>query len=268
MRVTGKRHPYLSRYRVGFDSEGRIEALALDLYSDGGCAADLSSAVMERSMLHADNAYFIPNIAVSGTVCRTNLPSNTAFRGFGGPQGIAAIENVIEEIAAYLGIDALDVSQAQLLRRPGRDTTHYGAGGRQQYAACLASTGWPRRRSTRVDATEIARFNAASRTHLRGLALMPVKFGISFTRRTLNQGNALVNIYLDGTIQVSTGGTEMGQGLNTKIRQIVADAVRVADRCGPRHADLDREEQQHLADGRLGEHRPERDGRALRAARP
>ena len=107
MRITGKRHPYLSRYRAGFRHDGRIEALSLELYSDGGCACDLSLAVMERSMLHADNAYFIPHFAVSGTVCRTNLPPNTAMRGFGGPQGIAAIENVIEEVAAYLGIDAL-----------------------------------------------------------------------------------------------------------------------------------------------------------------
>ena len=132
MRVTGKRHPYLSRYKVGFDSDGRIDALALDLYSDGGCAADLSLAVMERSMLHADNAYFIPHLAVSGTVCRTNFPSNTAMRGFGGPQGIAAIENIIEEIAALPGPRCVPRTAEELLRRrrarhhplrPGRSRT-------------------------------------------------------------------------------------------------------------------------------------------------
>ena len=223
MRVTGKRHPYLSRYKAGFDSEGRIAALALELYSDGGCAADLSLAVMERSMLHAENAYFIPHFAVSGTVCRTNLPSNTAMRGFGGPQGIAAIENIIEEIAAHLGLDAFLVRQRNCYGGAGRETTHYGQVVSNNTLPVildrLAETAdYVRRREAAT------RFNAVSRTHLRGLALTPVKFGISFTRRTLNQGSALVNIYRDGTIQVSTGGTEMGQGLNTKIRQVVADA--------------------------------------------
>ncbi len=233
MRVTGKRHPYLCRYRAGFGSDGRIGALTVDLYSDGGAAADLSLAVMERSMLHVDNAYFIPDIAVSGTVCRTNLPSNTAMRGFGGPQGIAAIENVIEEIAAHLEIDALEVRRRNCYGGPGRDTTPYGQVVTNNTLPVLLdrlaeTADYTRRRD------EIGRSNAASRTRLRGLALTPVKFGISFTRRTLNQANALVNIYLDGTIQVSTGGTEMGQGLNTKIRQIVAaefavplEAVRV-----------------------------------------
>jgi xanthine dehydrogenase molybdopterin binding subunit/xanthine dehydrogenase small subunit len=222
MRVTGKRHPYLSRYKVGFDSDGRIEALTLDLYADGGCAADLSLAVMERSMLHTDNAYFIPHFAVSGTVCRTNLPSNTAMRGFGGPQGIAAVENIIEEIAAYLGLDGFEVRRRNCYGGEGRNTTHYGQLVSNNTLPVildrLAETAeYARRRNA------ITRFNMSSQTKLRGLALTPVKFGISFTRRTLNQGNALVNIYRDGTIQVSTGGTEMGQGLNTKIGQIVAD---------------------------------------------
>ncbi len=126
MRVTGKRHPYLSRYKVGFTSDGRIEALELALYSDGGCSTDLSLAVMDRSLFHADNAYFVPNIAVTGTVCRTNLPSNTAMRGFGAPQAIAAIEHVIEEIAAHLDLDPLDVRQQNCYGGAGRDTTHYG----------------------------------------------------------------------------------------------------------------------------------------------
>ncbi len=221
MRVTGKRHPYLCRYQVGCTAVGRIEALILDLYSDGGCAADLSLAVMERSLLHADNAYFIANFAATGTVCRTNLPSNTAMRGFGAPQGIAAIENVIEEVAAYLGLDAFDVRRENCYGGPGRDTTPYGEVVSNNTLPIildrLAETSeYARRRA------EALRFNATSGSHLRGLALVPVKFGISFTRRVLNQASALVNIYLDGTIQVSTGGTEMGQGLNTKIRQLVA----------------------------------------------
>jgi xanthine dehydrogenase large subunit len=223
MQVTGKRHPYLSRYRVGFTSEGRIEGLTLDLYSDGGFSADLSLSVMERSMLHADNAYYLPHVAITGTVCRTNHPSNTAMRGFGAPQGIAAIENVIEEIAAELGIDALDVRRRNLYGEPGRDLTPYGQVVRNSTLPRIldelaATADYASRRM------EAVTFNATSRTHLRGLALTPVKFGISFTRRTLNQANALVNIYLDGTIQVSTGGAEMGQGLFTKLRQIVAGA--------------------------------------------
>jgi xanthine dehydrogenase large subunit len=222
MRVTGKRHPYLSIYKAGFDSAGQIEAVTLELYSDGGCAADLSLAVMDRSLLHADNAYFIPHFAVSGTVCRTNRPPNTAMRGFGAPQGIAAIENVIEEVAAYLSLDALEVRRRNCYGCAGRDITPYGQVVSQNTLPRVIDrlaemADYARRRA------EAARWNAASPTHLRGLALTPVKFGISFTRRTLNQASALVNIYLDGTVQVSTGGTEMGQGLATKIRQLVAD---------------------------------------------
>ena len=223
MQVTGKRHPYLARYRVGFTGEGVITALEMNLYSDGGCAFDLSLAVMERSMLHAENAYYIPDVTIRGTVCRTNLPSNTAFRGFGGPQGIAAMECVIEEVATGLGLDPLDVRRRNLYGGPGRNVTPYGqilpgVNTLPEVVDGLADSSDYRRRREAV-----ATFNVSSSSYLKGLALTPVKFGISFTRRTLNQGNALVNIYLDGTLQVSTGGTEMGQGLNTKIRQLVAD---------------------------------------------
>jgi xanthine dehydrogenase large subunit len=227
MQVTGKRHPYLARYRVGFTAEGLITALEMDLHSDGGCAFDLSLAVMERSMLHAENAYYIPDIIIRGTVCRTNLPSNTAFRGFGGPQGIAAIEAVIEDVATRLGLDPLDVRRRNLYGGTGRDITPYGqvlpgVNTLPEVVDGLAGSSEYRRRREAVRA-----FNTSSRSYLKGLALTLVKFGISFTRRTLNQGNALVNIYLDGTVQVSTGGTEMGQGLNTKIRQLVADQFAI-----------------------------------------
>ena len=223
MRVTGKRHPYLASYRVGFTDGGLITALEMDLHSDGGCAFDLSLAVMERSMLHAENAYYIPDITIRGTVCRTNLPSNTAFRGFGGPQGIAAMEAVIEDVATRLGLDPFDVRRRNLYGGPGRDVTPYGqrlpgVNTLPEVVDGLAGSSEYRRRREAIAAS-----NASSPSYLKGLALTPVKFGISFTRRTLNQGNALVNIYLDGTLQVSTGGTEMGQGLNTKIRQLVAD---------------------------------------------
>jgi xanthine dehydrogenase large subunit len=221
MRVTGKRHPYLARYKVGFDGDGRITALIVSLASDGGASADLSLAVMERSMLHVDNAYYLPDVEITGVVCKTNLPPNTAFRGFGGPQGIAVIETILEEIASALGIDALDVRTRNLYGPAPRDITPYCQVVRNHTLPKVLdrlaeSSGYRERRR------EVNAFNATSRAELKGLALSLVKFGISFTRRTLNQGNALVNVYLDGTIQVSTGGTEMGQGLNTKIAQLVA----------------------------------------------
>lgn len=225
MQATGKRHPYRARYRVGFTGEGIITALEVELHSDGGCAFDLSLAVMERSMLHADNAYFLPDVTIRGTVCRTDLPSNTAFRGFGGPQGIAAIESAIEEVATHLGLDPLDVRRRNLYGGPGRDVTPYGQAIPPPNTLPDVLDRLEATSDYRARRAAVAEFNASSRTYAKGLALTPVKFGISFTRRTLNQANALVNIFLDGTVQVSTGGTEMGQGLSTKIRRVVADAL-------------------------------------------
>ncbi|MGD0463404.1 MAG: xanthine dehydrogenase molybdopterin binding subunit [Tepidisphaeraceae bacterium] len=226
MRFTGKRHPFKVVYRAGFSREGIITALDTKLYSNGGCSTDLSIAVMERAMLHGDNAYFIPNISIEGRICRTNLPSNTAFRGFGGPQGVAGIENVIEEIAQALGIDALDVRQANCYGTEDRNTTPYGQIVRNNTLPVLFSS---LRRDCDYDSRRqrVRQFNAESSTHLRGMALSPVKFGISFTRRTMNQANALVNIYLDGSVIVSTGATEMGQGINTRVRQIVAEELGI-----------------------------------------
>jgi xanthine dehydrogenase large subunit len=222
MTVTGKRHPFLAQYQVGFTADGLITGLKTGLYSNGGFSADLSLAVMERAMLHGENAYYIPHVEITGTVCRTNLPSNTAFRGFGGPQAVAAIENIIEEIAAHLRIDAYEVRRLNCYGIDDRNVTPYHQvivdNTLPAIFEQLVETSQYHQRRAAVQA-----FNSASRTHLKGIALTPVKFGISFTRRTLNQANALVNIYVDGTIQVSTGGTEMGQGLNTKIGQLVAD---------------------------------------------
>ena len=241
MRCTGKRHPFKSFYRVGFDNDGRIRALDLELFSNGGCSLDLSMAVLERAMLHSDNAYFIENFRVTGRICKTNLPSNTAFRGFGGPQGVATIENVIEEIARKIGIDTLDVRRRNLYGTPplpleegrgeglaeARSVTPYGQIVRNNtlprlFDELTRTSDYSRRRE------EITQFNAASRTQLRGLSMTAVKFGISFTRRTLNQANALVNIYTDGTVMVSTGATEMGQGVNTRVRQLVADELGIS----------------------------------------
>lgn len=226
MAITGKRHPFKSWYKVGFDDTGRITAFTVDHYSDGGCSTDLSPSVLERAMLHSDNAYYLPNARITGRVCKTNFPSNTAFRGFGGPQGVAVIENVMEEIAQVLGRDALDVRRANLYDGPGRDTAPYGQIVRNNVLPPLVdrlrlTSDYDRRRGA-IDTA-----NAADGDLLRGLAMTMVKFGISFTKRTLNQANALVNIYLDGTVLVSTGGTEMGQGVNTRVRQLVADDLGI-----------------------------------------
>jgi xanthine dehydrogenase large subunit len=226
MRFTGKRHPFKIIYRAGFTRHGLITALDLDLYSNGGCSSDLSFAVLERAMLHSDNAYYLPNIQVTGRVCKTNLPSNTAFRGFGGPQGVAGIENIIEEIATTLGIDSLEVRQVNCYGIDQRNLTPYGQIVRnnvlpQLFAQLRQECDYVARRIS------VAKFNAESPAHLRGLSLTPVKFGISFTRRTLNQANALVNIYVDGSVLVSTGATEMGQGVNTRVRQIVAEELGI-----------------------------------------
>ncbi|SUZ89332.1 uncharacterized protein METZ01_LOCUS42186, partial [marine metagenome] len=227
MRSTGKRHPYKIHYKAAFTSEGKITGVKFDIYSNGGAAADLSTAIMERTLFHSENAYFIPNLVFNGTICKTNFPPNTAFRGFGGPQGMANIENVIQEIAIYLKKDALEVRRLNCYSHHERNVTPYGQIVQNhilpEIIDQLAKTSEYRKRMTGVE-----EFNRQSTTHLRGLALTPMKFGISFTTKFLNQGNALVNVYKDGTVQVSTGGTEMGQGLNTKIRQLVADEFAIS----------------------------------------
>ena len=227
MRYTGKRHPFQSRWSVGFDSAGRITALSIELYANAGCACDVSPAILERAMLHSDNAYYLPNFRVTGRLCKTNLPSNTAFRGFGGPQGVINIENIIEEIALFLGKDALDVRQTNCYGVNERNITPYGQHVNNNTLPRLFSE---LRQSSEYDRRqhEITAFNAASPTHVRGLSMTAVKFGISFTTKMLNQANALVHIYTDGSVMVSTGGTEMGQGLNTRLRQIVADELGVS----------------------------------------
>jgi xanthine dehydrogenase large subunit len=227
MRYTGKRHPFKIVYRAGFTNGGHITALDVQLYSNGGCSSDLSFAVLERAMLHSDNAYYLPNISLTGRVCKTNLPSNTAFRGFGGPQGVAGIENIMEEIAIALGRDAIEIRRANCYGTGERNLTPYGQIVQNNtlpelFDSIRSESNYDARRS------EIAEFNASSPVQLRGMAISPVKFGISFTRRTLNQANALVNIYLDGSVMVSTGATEMGQGVNTRIRQIVAEELGVS----------------------------------------
>ena len=195
MVITGKRHQYQTDYRVAFDDEGNLLAAEFDFYSNGGAFADLSTSVMERTMLHADNAYFVPQLRVTGQVCRTNLPPNTAFRGFGGPQGLAVIENCMQEIAQVVGRDAFEVRQQNLYRDGDleRSITQYGQVVRDHVLhetfEQLAKSSDYRQRLEAVH-----QFNQSSRTHVKGIALSPVKFGISFTTKFLNQANALVNV--------------------------------------------------------------------------
>jgi len=226
MCVTGKRHEYLTRWEVGFDREGRIQAVRYEYFSNGGAATDLSPAVLERTLLHADNAYYFPNVELTGRICFTNLPPNTAFRGFGGPQSMAVTENVMESIAQHLELDAIDVRTANLYGVKTRNVTPYGQVFNKNhlpeiFEELTATSQYRERRK------QIAELNSQSRTEVRGLALTGMKFGISFTSKFLNQGNALVNVYTDGTVQVSTGATEMGQGVNIKIRQLVADEFAI-----------------------------------------
>jgi xanthine dehydrogenase large subunit len=224
--LTGKRHPYLARYEAGFSADGRIEALRLWLYSDGGWSLDLSEPVMWRSLFHCDNAYHLPAVDATGRVCRTHKTSQTAFRGFGGPQAMLAIEEILSQAAARLGLPADEMRERNLYREG--DTTHYGQAVREAerirhiWQQVKDTSGFARRRA------EIAAFNAGQVHVKRGLAITPVKFGISFTATLFNQAGALVLLYRDGSVQVNHGGTEMGQGLFTKIRQIAADTLGVA----------------------------------------
>ena len=225
MIITGKRNPFRIEYQCGFDTDGRIIAMDAMLHADGGAYADLSTAIMERAMLHCDNAYFIPNMRVRGQVCRTNFHPHTAFRGFGGPKGVALIESVIEDIARIVGRDALDVRMLNCYG-PGQDMTPYGQRVEDNHLPELFAT-LTERCAYRARRAEIAAWNSDRVRnpdgHPRGLSLTAVKFGISFTTRFLNQGNALVNLHRDGTVQVSTGAVEMGQGVNTRIAAIVAE---------------------------------------------
>ncbi|MFN3305059.1 MAG: molybdopterin cofactor-binding domain-containing protein, partial [Roseateles sp.] len=218
--ITGRRHGFDYRWDVGFDADGRILAADIELVSNAGHSADLSAPVMARALCHFDNAYWLPHVAMHGFCARTNTQSNTAFRGFGGPQGAIAIEMILDGVARRLGLDGTQVRQRNFYA-PGRDITPYGQQVEELHAQALtarllASSRYAERRA------EIAAFNASSRVLKKGLAFTPVKFGISFNVAHLNQAGALVHVYTDGSVLVNHGGTEMGQGLNTKVAQVVA----------------------------------------------
>ena len=222
MMLTGHRHPFLARFKVGFDAAGRLLAARIHLYSNGGWAMDLSQAVTDRALFHLDNAYYIPAVEFRGQVAKTNLSSNTAFRGFGGPQGMVVIEEILDRVARRVGLAPEVVRERNLYHGKGRtNTTHYGLeiGDnriRTIWRQLKQSSDFARRREA------LARWNAAQPHCKRGLAMTPVKFGISFTVTHLNQAGAFVLVYQDGTAQVNHGGTEMGQGLHTNMAAIAA----------------------------------------------
>ncbi|MEZ0171722.1 xanthine dehydrogenase molybdopterin binding subunit [Microvirga sp. TS319] len=225
--LTGKRHDFRCDWRVGFDGEGRIQGYGVDLLARCGYSADLSAGVVDRAMFHADNAYWMPAVHVASRRLKTNTVSNTAFRGFGGPQGMLAIEHVMDQIAWATGRDPLDVRYANFYR-PGENLTPYGMEVEEtdtlrNLVRMLEETSEYRERRK-----EIAAFNAASPIMKRGIALTPVKFGISFTLTHMNQAGALVHVYQDGSVHLNHGGTEMGQGLYIKVAQVVAEEFGIA----------------------------------------
>ncbi len=226
-KITGKRHPFYSTYKIGFDRKGKIIAYQVDLNADAGHAADLSMAILERSMLHAENAYFIPNVLITATAWRTNHFSNTAFRGFGGPQGIAVIEHAVDRIARFLKKDATEIRSGNFYKDEKNNIT--------PYHQKLENVRLQRIFNEITDAcnyivrkVQVDKFNNENVFVKRGIAITPVKFGISFTTAFLNQAGALVNIYRDGSVLVNHGGTEMGQGLYTKMLQVAAAELGIS----------------------------------------
>jgi xanthine dehydrogenase large subunit len=223
MALTGKRHPFLARYTAGFLSDGRIDGVRISLYADGGWSLDLSEPVLSRAMFHCDNAYYLPAVELTGYVCCTHKTSQTAFRGFGGPQGMLVIEEILDQAARRLSLPPEIVREKNFYREG--QITHYGQPVKDAGRMAIIWDQLKKSSSFTARRLEIDNSNARSVHAKRGLAITPVKFGISFTATLFNQGEALVLIYRDGSVQVNHGGTEMGQGLNTKIRQIAAESL-------------------------------------------
>jgi xanthine dehydrogenase large subunit len=208
MHMTGKRHPYSADFTIGLDKDFKIQAYEVVFYQNAGAAADLSPAVLERTLFHSTNSYFIPHVKATAFSCRTNLPPNTAFRGFGGPQGMFVIESAIAEAADHLGVAAAVIQKKNLIETG--DEFLYGQVAKSEAGVCWekAEQLYEADRVTR----EINSFNAGNRRFKKGMSFMPVCFGISFTKTFMNQARALVHVYTDGSINISTGAVEMGQG--------------------------------------------------------
>jgi len=226
MLMTGKRHPFYVEYDVGFDETGRLHGINLELAGNCGYSPDLSASIVDRAMFHADNSYYLGDATINGHRCKTNTASNTAYRGFGGPQGMVAIEEVMDAIARHLGKDPLEVRKVNYYGKTERNVTHYYQTVEhnmleEMTAELEESCQYAERRKA------ITAYNAHSPILKKGLALTPVKFGISFTASFLNQAGALIHVYTDGSIHLNHGGTEMGQGLNIKVAQVVAEVFQV-----------------------------------------
>ncbi|CAF1623452.1 unnamed protein product [Rotaria magnacalcarata] len=223
MSITGQRHPFKIQYKVGFTNEGQFTALDVRLWSNAGYSFDLSMAVLERAMLHIDNTYRFPNVRVRGRLCKTHLPSNTAFRGFGGPQGLFGCETIVDHIATYLKLDPVAIRRLNMYKEG--DITHFGQPLERWHIPRLMdeltkSSDYVQRQKSIED------FNKLHTYRKRGICMMPTKFGIAFTAKFLNQAGALVLVYKDGSVLISHGGTEMGQGLHTKMVSVAAEALR------------------------------------------
>ena len=225
MTMSGKRHGFHARWRVGFDDDGLLQALDATLTSDGGWSLDLSEPVLARALCHIDNAYWIPNVRVNGRIAKTNKTSQTAFRGFGGPQGMIVIEDILGRCAPLLGLDAATLRHRNLYGP--RQTTPYGQPVRHPERVAVAWQQVLNSSDFAARTEEIARFNAEHPHTKRALAITPVKFGISFNLTAFNQGGALVHVYKDGSVLINHGGTEMGQGLHTKMLQVAATTLGV-----------------------------------------
>src|SRR5262249_19954078 len=222
----GKGRPFLMRYEVGFDADGHILALDLTLAANGGNVADHTPAVLPRALCHADNCYFLPNVRFRGLPCKTNTVSNTAFRGYGGPQGMLSIETIIEALARRLGLPVHLVRRRNFYGIGRKDVTPYGMTGEGNN---IGRGGDEPDRTPHPPPRRRAHVNihALSPVVKKGLATMPVKFGISFNRPALNQAGALVHVYTDGSVVLNHGGTEMGQGLFIKVAQVVAEVFAI-----------------------------------------
>jgi len=224
LRMTGKRHPYESNFKIGLSKELKIIAFEADFYQNAGAAADLSPAVAERTLFHATNSYFVKNVRTTVYSCRTNLPSNTAFRGFGGPQGMFVIEAAIAKAAHEIGVTAKEIQEANLIQE--NDELAYG----QIMTQTEAVNSWQsalKKFNYKKLTTEVTAFNKKNNDFKKGIAVMPICFGISFTNTPMNHARALVHVYQDGTVGISTGAVEMGQGVNTKMLQIAAQTFSV-----------------------------------------
>ncbi len=240
--MTGKRHPFHVEYDVAYDEQGRILAVKMFLIADGGAYTDLSPAILDRALYHSDGAYFLDHVEITGCVVKTNKPSNTAMRGFGGPQGNLAIENILEEISQHLALSSAQVRKNNLYGKLDRELTPYGQTVENNqlhrlYERAMALSNFEARRQ------EIDQFNVKNKRLIRGLSISFSKFGISFTSKFLNQASSLIHLQTDGTAQVSTGAVEMGQGVQTKIAKVLShefgiglDKIQVLATCTERNA--------------------------------